>query len=179
MFNRDSEIEVCSRFVWNLWYELNPRVRCAFGNVYYKRQWNYHLQSIDWAFLRFMFPSVKDEQIVQLPFAFDLFYRGLIISGLLFGDQPKSIKGVLANNRNCSESWSQIEMAAILWAGKLLDYLNAPDLTLKSIKSSDCNCLEPAWLGTFLRLLILKWTLELAKLESKKKKGPTCIRNLI
>ena len=31
--DRDSAIEVCSRFVWNLWYELNPRVRCAFGNV--------------------------------------------------------------------------------------------------------------------------------------------------
>ena len=33
MLNRDSEIEVWSRFVLNLWYELNPRVRCAFGNV--------------------------------------------------------------------------------------------------------------------------------------------------
>ena len=32
MLNRDSEIEIWSRFVWNLWYELNPRVRCAFGN---------------------------------------------------------------------------------------------------------------------------------------------------
>ena len=87
-----------------------------------------------------MFPSVK-EQIVQLPFIFDLFCRGLIISGLMFGDQPNSIKGVLANNRNCFESWSQIEMADILWAGKLLDYQNAPDLTLTSIKSSECNCL--------------------------------------
>ena len=34
MLNQDSEIEVWSRFVWNLWYELNPRVRCAFGNVF-------------------------------------------------------------------------------------------------------------------------------------------------
>ena len=33
MLNRDSKIDVWSRFVWNLWYELNPRVRCAFGNV--------------------------------------------------------------------------------------------------------------------------------------------------
>ena len=37
MLNRDFEIEVWSRFVCNLWYELNPRVRCAFakgfGNV--------------------------------------------------------------------------------------------------------------------------------------------------
>ena len=37
MLNQDFEIEVWSRFVWNLWYELNPRVRCAFakgfGNV--------------------------------------------------------------------------------------------------------------------------------------------------
>ena len=24
MLNQDSEIEVWSRFVWNLWYELNP-----------------------------------------------------------------------------------------------------------------------------------------------------------
>ena len=35
MLNRDSKIEVWSRFVWNLWYELNPRVRCAFGNVFF------------------------------------------------------------------------------------------------------------------------------------------------
>ena len=34
MLNRESEIEVWSRFVSNLWYELNPRVRCAFGNVF-------------------------------------------------------------------------------------------------------------------------------------------------
>ena len=34
MLNRDSKIDVWSRFVWNLWYELNPRVRCAFGNVF-------------------------------------------------------------------------------------------------------------------------------------------------
>ena len=34
MLNRDSKIDVWSRLVWNLWYELNPRVRCAFGNVY-------------------------------------------------------------------------------------------------------------------------------------------------
>ena len=33
MLNWDSEIEVWSRCLWNLWYELNPRVRCAFGNV--------------------------------------------------------------------------------------------------------------------------------------------------
>ena len=33
MLSRDSEIEVWSRFVCNLWYELNPRVPCAFGNV--------------------------------------------------------------------------------------------------------------------------------------------------
>ena len=33
MLNRDSKIDVWSRFVWNMWYELNPRVRCAFGNV--------------------------------------------------------------------------------------------------------------------------------------------------
>ena len=37
MLTRDSEIEVWSIFVWILWYELNPRVRCAFakgfGNV--------------------------------------------------------------------------------------------------------------------------------------------------
>ena len=37
MLNRDSEIEVWSRIVWNSWYELNPRVRCAFGNVFLKR----------------------------------------------------------------------------------------------------------------------------------------------
>ena len=34
MLNWDSKIDVWSRFVWNLWYELNPRVRCAFGNVF-------------------------------------------------------------------------------------------------------------------------------------------------
>ena len=34
MLNRDSKNEVWSRCVWNLWYELNPRVRCAFGNVW-------------------------------------------------------------------------------------------------------------------------------------------------
>ena len=38
MLNRDSKIDVWSRFVWNLWYELNPRVRCAFGNVYARSQ---------------------------------------------------------------------------------------------------------------------------------------------
>ena len=107
-------------------------MKIFFFHFYYERQWNYHLQSIYRA---------KDEQIVQLSFSFDLFCRGLIISGLMFGDQPNSIKGVLANNRNCSESRSQIEMAVILWAGKLLDYQNAPDLTLTSIKSSECNCL--------------------------------------
>ena len=35
VLNRDSKIDVWSRFVWNLWYELNPRVRCAFGNVFF------------------------------------------------------------------------------------------------------------------------------------------------
>ena len=30
--------ETWSRFLCNLWYELNPRVRCAFGNVCYHRQ---------------------------------------------------------------------------------------------------------------------------------------------
>ena len=33
MLNRDPEIEVWSIFLSSLWYELNPRVRCAFGNV--------------------------------------------------------------------------------------------------------------------------------------------------
>ena len=33
MLNRDSEIEVWSRFVWNLWHERIPRVRFALGNV--------------------------------------------------------------------------------------------------------------------------------------------------
>ena len=33
MLNRNSEIEVWSWFVCNLWYEHNSWVRCAFGNV--------------------------------------------------------------------------------------------------------------------------------------------------
>ena len=60
MFSWDSEYEICSRFVFELviwpnrllWKdELNPRVRCAFGNVYFlslffsnmKTGWWYHL----------------------------------------------------------------------------------------------------------------------------------------
>ena len=33
MLNRDSKIEFDQDLCKNLWYELNPRVRCAFGNV--------------------------------------------------------------------------------------------------------------------------------------------------
>ena len=62
MLNRYSENEICSWFVncelWTviLWFELNPRVRCAFGNVYFVcLRWfcslNHHLKHIFMAWL--------------------------------------------------------------------------------------------------------------------------------
>ena len=38
MLNPDSEIvtKICELWTVILWYKLNPRVCCAFGNVYYE-----------------------------------------------------------------------------------------------------------------------------------------------
>ena len=36
MLNQDPEIEIYQDWCKNLWYELNPRVRCAYGNVFQK-----------------------------------------------------------------------------------------------------------------------------------------------
>ena len=131
MLGQDSEDEIRSRFAFELaiwlWQdELNPRVRCAFGNVYYQWWKWYHL-------LWLLFSSLPISLLANVLFGHGENCRSL-------GDNLESLKSHQALKSNCIHGEYQLYFLCSTWHCHDDNRPHLNSQTLNHINSLVCIC---------------------------------------